>query len=282
MYPNFTCEHQTIQPSFSHVVLVPVDWNMLFQCLFIETYCFVICSLLVLYLFIKTCCFSTCLMLMRGWGGRPILCLLMTCVPRMQSCWRGSTGIPWSSTPQVRLQSSSWMNTKKKASKRPGKIIRFWSSFIILFRIWSPPTFVLLAFSFLDDAFRKNLESAVRFGNPLLVQVSVLTTRVPNIMWEILKWWFMNKWTYMCMYLSWITTGCWELWPHSEPCAEPWVKEDWGSYTDYPGRSGNRFLPQVHHLLVYQKSKCKISICELFKELSAICNDYMRVFTDTV
>ena len=25
-------------------------------------------------------------------------------------------------------------------------------------------------FSFLDDAFRKNLESALRFGNPLLVQ----------------------------------------------------------------------------------------------------------------
>lgn len=25
--------------------------------------------------------------------------------------------------------------------------------------------------SFLDDAFRKNLESALRFGNPLLVQV---------------------------------------------------------------------------------------------------------------
>lgn len=27
--------------------------------------------------------------------------------------------------------------------------------------------------SFLDDAFRKNLESALRFGNPLLVQVRV-------------------------------------------------------------------------------------------------------------
>ena len=26
--------------------------------------------------------------------------------------------------------------------------------------------------SFLDDSFRKNLESALRFGNPLLVQVS--------------------------------------------------------------------------------------------------------------
>ena len=29
----------------------------------------------------------------------------------------------------------------------------------------------LLFCSFLDDAFRKNLESALRFGNPLLVQV---------------------------------------------------------------------------------------------------------------
>ncbi len=30
---------------------------------------------------------------------------------------------------------------------------------------------LFLFFSFLDDAFRKNLESALRFGNPLLVQV---------------------------------------------------------------------------------------------------------------
>lgn len=30
--------------------------------------------------------------------------------------------------------------------------------------------------SFLDDAFRKNLESALRFGNPLLVQVSSVIT----------------------------------------------------------------------------------------------------------
>lgn len=30
--------------------------------------------------------------------------------------------------------------------------------------------------SFLDDAFRKNLESALRFGNPLLVQVCAATS----------------------------------------------------------------------------------------------------------
>ena len=37
-------------------------------------------------------------------------------------------------------------------------------------------------FSFLDDAFRKNLESALRFGNPLLVQVkSIDTSYVYNI-----------------------------------------------------------------------------------------------------
>lgn len=35
--------------------------------------------------------------------------------------------------------------------------------------------------SFLDDAFRKNLESALRFGNPLLVQVSCM------IMQKLLK-----------------------------------------------------------------------------------------------
>ena len=32
--------------------------------------------------------------------------------------------------------------------------------------------FTFFRYSFLDDAFRKNLESALRFGNPLLVQVS--------------------------------------------------------------------------------------------------------------
>lgn len=31
--------------------------------------------------------------------------------------------------------------------------------------------------SFLDDAFRKNLESALRFGNPLLVQVCASAAR---------------------------------------------------------------------------------------------------------
>lgn len=30
--------------------------------------------------------------------------------------------------------------------------------------------------SFLDDAFRKNLESALRFGNPLLVQVRTVSS----------------------------------------------------------------------------------------------------------
>lgn len=31
--------------------------------------------------------------------------------------------------------------------------------------------------SFLDDSFRKNLESALRFGNPLLVQVRAATVQ---------------------------------------------------------------------------------------------------------
>lgn len=39
--------------------------------------------------------------------------------------------------------------------------------------------------SFLDDAFRKNLESALRFGNPLLVQVSGM------IIWKLFK--FLNS-----------------------------------------------------------------------------------------
>lgn len=38
-----------------------------------------------------------------------------------------------------------------------------WSNYNTVYSLW---------FSFLDDAFRKNLESALRFGNPLLVQAS--------------------------------------------------------------------------------------------------------------
>lgn len=37
--------------------------------------------------------------------------------------------------------------------------------------------------SFLDDAFRKNLESALRFGNPLLVQVREAGRAVAVILW---------------------------------------------------------------------------------------------------
>lgn len=36
--------------------------------------------------------------------------------------------------------------------------------------------------SFLDDAFRKNLESALRFGNPLLVQVCMFVVKLPAIL----------------------------------------------------------------------------------------------------
>lgn len=35
--------------------------------------------------------------------------------------------------------------------------------------------------SFLDDAFRKNLESALRFGNPLLVQVRAVILIPPDL-----------------------------------------------------------------------------------------------------
>ena len=37
--------------------------------------------------------------------------------------------------------------------------------------------------SFMDDAFRKNLESALRFGNPLLVQVRKPIFKIDN-MWK--------------------------------------------------------------------------------------------------
>ena len=47
-------------------------------------------------------------------------------------------------------------------------VVRFDTCFLIL-----SPLFLLfvVSCSFLDDAFRKNLESALRFGNPLFVQV---------------------------------------------------------------------------------------------------------------
>lgn len=73
-------------------------------------------------IFIGPCmCFSTCPMRMRGPDGPPILCRLMTCVLRTPSCWRGSTGTPWSLTPRDRPQSSSWTSTRRRALKRPGQ-----------------------------------------------------------------------------------------------------------------------------------------------------------------
>ena len=125
--------------------------------------------------------YSTYQMRMSGRDGLPTLCLRMTCVQRMPSCWRGSTGTPWSLTRQARPLSSSWTSTKKRVSKRPGKRFQgkcFLLSCLIYMSFLKPSiarsssTYFLL-FSFLDDAFRKNLESAIRFGNPLLVQVGV-------------------------------------------------------------------------------------------------------------
>lgn len=40
--------------------------------------------------------------------------------------------------------------------------------------------------SFLDDAFRKNLESALRFGNPLLVQVCTATSHCQHFIVHLL------------------------------------------------------------------------------------------------
>ena len=128
--------------------------------------------------------YSTYRMQMSGRDGRPTLCLRMTCVQRMPSCWRGSTGTPWSLTRQARPLSSSWTSTKKRVSKRPGKRFQgkcFLLSCLIYMSFLKPSiarssSSYFLLFSFLDDAFRKNLESAIRFGNPLLVQVGVLST----------------------------------------------------------------------------------------------------------
>ena len=128
--------------------------------------------------------YSTYRMLMSGRDGPPTLCLRMTCVQRMPSCWRGSTGTPWSLTRQARPLSSSWTSTKKRVSKRPGKRFQgkcFLLSCLIYMSFLKPSiarrsSMYFLLFSFLDDAFRKNLESAIRFGNPLLVQVGVLST----------------------------------------------------------------------------------------------------------
>ena len=131
--------------------------------------------------FINFRSYSTYRMRMSGRDGRPTLCLRMTCVQRMPSCWRGSTGTPWSLTRQARPLSSSWTSTKKRVSKRPGKRFQskcFLLSCLIYMSLLKPSiarhsSMYFLLFSFLDDAFRKNLESAIRFGNPLLVQVGV-------------------------------------------------------------------------------------------------------------
>ena len=57
------------------------------------------------------------------------------------------------------------MNIKIVRSVKPGNTVLYSASILIN---------SLYSYSFLDDAFRKNLESALRFGNPLLVQVNHL------------------------------------------------------------------------------------------------------------
>lgn len=116
---------------------------------------------------------STCPMQMRGSAGKQTLSQLMTSVLKMPSCSNGSTG-PQTSPISFRLcvQLNLLLN------------IFDLSLFLIRYPLIIDPSgqatqFIMNEYkdrkitrtSFLDDAFRKNLESALRFGNPLLVQV---------------------------------------------------------------------------------------------------------------
>ena len=75
--------------------------------------------------------------------------------------------------------------------------------------------------SFLDDAFRKNLESALRFGNPLLVQVSLnyVTCGTSSLTkaWE-------TPWL-LCLQVSCLTLKCMCWLMSSMKCTTPeiWI-----------------------------------------------------------
>lgn len=114
-------------------------------------------------------------MLMRGCAGRPTLCLLMISALKMPSCSRGSTG-KWQGIQPMCLLSRGNEGALEYiypvSSRYP----------LIIDPSGQATEFIMNEYkdrkitrtSFLDDAFRKNLESALRFGNPLLVQVCFL------------------------------------------------------------------------------------------------------------
>lgn len=83
--------------------------------------------------------------------------------------------------------------------------------------------------SFLDDAFRKNLESALRFGNPLLVQVCpadiILSIFIQHL--------YIKRIFYFC------SEGCRKLRPHPKPSAEQRGQKDWRACPHHSGRPGH-------------------------------------------
>lgn len=79
--------------------------------------------------------------------------------------------------------------------------------------------------SFLDDAFRKNLESALRFGNPLLVQVCAA-----DIIQSFFYPDFLNRrFFYFC------SEGCRKLRPHPQPSTEQRGQKDWRARPHHSG-----------------------------------------------
>lgn len=118
-------------------------------------------------------------MLMKDFAGKPTLSQLMTSVLKTQLCSRGSTG---QYLFHLALQHFDIVFLKCQAFPSWPQL----NYTIVLCRyplIIDPSgqatEFIMNEYkdrkitrtSFLDDAFRKNLESALRFGNPLLVQV---------------------------------------------------------------------------------------------------------------
>ena len=52
-------------------------------------------------------------------------------------------------------------------------------------------------------------------------------------------------------------SGCRELWPYPEPCAEPRAAPHWWTCVDHAWWPGHRSLTFLHHLPCHKRSQCK-------------------------
>lgn len=150
-------------------------------------------------------------------------CHQTICALKTPSCSNGSTDIHSSLILLAKPPSLFWMSIRRRKSPKLGTVKNLifgrpfnFTQIYWLDKFYSLTTTNFNAFSlcsFLDDSFRKNLESALRFGNPLLVQVfyhfcySHLFLQLLCLIFNIF---FMKQ----------FFSGCWKLWPYFESSLE--------------------------------------------------------------